>query len=608
MTDSPVDITLDGRAYRLAPGGYERRPESVQPNVGDRQQLSSFGAGLGIAQDDEITGDQEGGWSGLAVGPVGRGSGVAPFPNIVAFNDSFTPTPELTSPRAHGGIAGNKAYVAIGRYIYESVALDAGTWSAWNQVCDLGSAFSVSGLAYYQDDFLVMLSTGQDIRKFNTGSGALTVWRTGEAGRVGVGYAGQLIYAPLEDNAQDELRLSGTKWNGNAVTHFRYLDSPIVNMALYDSEVVIATKTSLYRMGGQPYPGEADDASVGNDTSRAPEWRGDPEPLLTHGIFASGDDFIFLASFRGRLYTWLAGRVMEYSGGEVWTPMGPQGVNCYGGCVSGDWLLVAITTRAGESELWGFDGTGWWCFMRQASPTLVWPTPLGGAGNRDVVVFGAGSNDYDLVRLRWRSTSVHTYAASGQWVSPLLTARDPGTDKAWRRVDAWFAWPDIPGNPASEDSATIALDASLDAGATWTEIATETVTVGREQHLSHQFTTPPTSRTLQLRVRWSSVSDWSPVLTHIDVDFAALDTSPRRQRWTLQLQVRDQLAASGRPDIDALWEAWREPHVLFRDIDYDTTPAERTVRVMEIEERAPEAPGSSQEWGGGIVSVMLSEL
>ena len=56
---------------------------------------------------------------------------------------------------------------------------------------DLGAGFTISGLIYFQDDMLIMLSTGQDIRKINTSTNAVTVWRTGEKGVKGVAYAGQ---------------------------------------------------------------------------------------------------------------------------------------------------------------------------------------------------------------------------------------------------------------------------------------------------------------------------------------------------------------------------------------------------------------------------------
>ena len=133
----------------------------------------------------------------------------------------------------------------------------------------------------FQDDMLVFKGNGADIVRVNASTGAITTWRVGEKATVGQAYKSQLIYAPKVANNQEELRLSNTKWNGNVVTHVRYLDSPIVRMALFNGKVAIATKTSLFLLGGDPYPGEADDASVPADTSKAPAWTDDPEPLMT---------------------------------------------------------------------------------------------------------------------------------------------------------------------------------------------------------------------------------------------------------------------------------------------------------------------------------------
>jgi hypothetical protein len=471
------------------------------------------------------------------------------------------------------------------------VALTNGTWSAFTAAADLGAGFTISGLAYYQDDLLIMLSSGQDIRKFNTATNAITTWRTGEKGQVGIGYAGQLIYAPRLANNQEELRLSGTKWNGNAVTHLRYLDSPILSMALFNGQVAIATRTSLYFMGGQPFPGEADDASVTADTSKAPEWRGEPEPVMTHGQYAAEDDFIFLSSYRGRLYTWLRGRVAEFDDSQEearWQRIGPEGVACHGATVAGDWLIVAITSRYGTNrQLWGFDGRGWWLLHSDATLHL-WPMAVGGAGNRDLLVFRDASETYDLYRLAYRSSSVHSLNTGGVWTSSLIDAGDPSRMKAWRAIGATFAAPAQRGNAGSADAVTVTLEYSLNAGASWSQAASlaanDPATLERE--LRSAFLISPQSRYLQLRVVWSSVSDWAPVLASVWADYQVrADSSTRKRRWELAVDAGDRGvrrdgqrdSRPGRQQISRLWTAWEgATSLVFRDIDDDTrmwTPA-----------------------------------
>ena len=576
------DIILGGLNLTVLPGGYGKRNKRTggRPASFERLRIDTFTGqrqAFGAADRRLVAADYA--WDGLGVGPAFDGQGVEPFPNVTSFADgNLADTPSATV-RAYGVVAGNNAFVGLGRRIYKSVALSNGTWSALTAAGDLGAGLTISGLAYYQDDLLVMLGTSQDIRKFNTATNTLTVWRAGERGVVGVGYAGQLIYAPRAANAQEELRLSGTKWNGNAVTHVRYLDSPIVNMALYNGVVAIATRTSLYRLGGQPYPGEADDPTVSADTSKAPEWRGDPEPLMTHGQIAGGDDFTFLASFRGRLYTWLQGRVAEYDGDRMWTRMGPEGVRCYGGCIAGDWLCVAIQSRYGDAELWGFDGAGWWRLLERSTPAAVWPNPLAGAGNRELIVFRDGSATYDLARLNWRSSSIHTYATAGEWRSPLLDAGNPGASKQWREVGATFAAPASRGNSGSADSITLALESSTDGGATWVTAATLTTTAAatRAFTLRSALAAPVQTRYLQLRVVWSSVSDWAPVLASVWAEYEVPELAPPRKRiWELVVDAGDHSIRRdgqvdpqrGRSKIDGLWTRFHAGHDLaYTDID-----------------------------------------
>jgi hypothetical protein len=425
-----------------------------------------------------------------------------------------------------------------------------------------------------------------------------------------VDYLVQLIYAPRAVNNQEELRLSGTKWNGNAVTHFRYLDAPIINMALYNGIVAIATSKSLYFMGGQPYPGEADDAEITGDSSRAPEWRGDPEPIMTHGVFTEGDDFTFLESHRGKLYTWLRGRVAEFdSAGEgSWRRIGPEGVRCYGACVAADWLIVAIESRYGNYEAWGFDGLGWWLlFQRTTTPAVMWPVALAGAGNRDALLFRDGGGTYDLLRLTWRSTTLHTYPTAGNWTSSIIDGGDPTADKAWTRMGAVFAPPATRGNSASVDSVSFPLEYSTDGGVTWVTAVDVPASAGSTRVFTREiaFSNPPVSRLLQVRQRWSSVSDCAPVLTSLWVEFEnaeeyalgeladaayAAELAQEdllRRRWELTVDAGDGQVTragakdtkSGRQAIVALWDAWETgATVAFKDIDNDTDPTRPPTR------------------------------
>ena len=63
----------------------------------------------------------------------------------------------------------------------------------------------------------------------------------------------------------------------------------------------------------------------------------------------------------------------------------PEGVR-QGAAVAGDWLVVAVESRYGKYEAWGFDGQGWWLLLQRdatrRSGPVRWPAP-----HRDVPAF-----------------------------------------------------------------------------------------------------------------------------------------------------------------------------------------------------------------------------
>ncbi len=593
---APVqDAVLGDVQLSIVPGTYRKRnKESGRGAVTERLVINRFaGQRVAVQADGDLA---ERGWDGVGVGPVFDGAGVEPWPHGATFGDTMTDMPSL-GQRAHTLLAGGYAWVGIGRRIYKSAATSSGTWSALSVAADLGAGYVISGLAYYQDDLLVLLSSGQEIRKLNTATHALTIWRAGERGVVGAGYAAQLVYAPRQAGAQEELRISGVKWNGNAETYQFFLDAPIVSMAAFGGAVIVATKQSLWRVSGRNYPGEADDAAVTADTSRAPAWTEEPVPIMSHGQSVGETDFTFLASYRGTLFTWLGGRVAEWNGADEWRKHGPEGIACYGGCVAGDWLVVAVRSRLGAAwELWGYDGAGWWRLASRESPGMLWPGAVGGAGNRDVVVFREGTSAYDLYRLWWRAATVASYASSGQWLSPLLDAGDPSVSKQWLHVGASFASPAQRGNPASADGMTVTLESSTDCGVSWqTAASLNTTLVGtRGWDLASAWEASVGARYLQLRVSWSSVSDWAPVLTAV---WAEVERPPaalvRRCAWEFDARVQDGALRrdsqvdprSGKEQRRALWDLYDAgAEVPFVEADAGLwTPALQPGRVLWLQ-------------------------
>ena len=163
------------------------------------------------------------------------------------------------------------------------------------------------------------------------------------------------------------------------------------------------------------------------------------------------------------------------------------------------------------------------------------------------------------------------------------------------------------------------LDWSIDAGETWTTAETLVVNdpVQRTFALSAELPAGVAiAPFLQARVGFSSVSDWTPVLTGVWADYAVLDAPPRRHRWTFAVVARDgsiqrdgSLAAlDGNAQSAALWQSWADNQtVSFRDLDYDANPTERQIRVIAIEESIPK-PSDAGHWGTSTIHLQLQEL
>jgi hypothetical protein len=611
-------IELGGVGYPVLPGTYRRWRVTDHAARSGRTEI----AGTFRGQRQAVLADPSRSWDATGVGPAMGGQAVEPWPAEALHPDTMPDVP-TAALRAHATVAANAVYIGIGRRLYRTVPLTTGSWSSLAVVADFGAGETITSLTTLGDEVIVGLGPGTDGRRYSPAAGGHSVWRVGSRLSVALAYAGQLVYASRTGatastaGQQERIRLSVTRHDGALLLESRWLDAPVVNMGLFNGKVAIATKTSIWLLGGQPFPGAPDDSTTAADEYRAAEWLGDPEPVFTHGLWTAEEDFCFLLGFAGRLWTWVAGAVRSWSGaaGAGWVEEGLSGSACYGGCVAGGWLVVAMRTRTDDSELWATDGNGWWRLARVAeSGTRIWPVALNGAGNFDLLAFRAGATTYDLYRMIWRSAALHAFRASGEWISSLLDAGSADR-KQWQRIGARFAAPEARGNPASADSLTISLAWSTDGGATWTTAATTTL-AGASTRIAdlEADLSGVESRHLQLKVTWSGVLDWAPALIGAWADWTTLP--PRgasSRRWRFSIPCADNRVApdgaplplSGRALSSALHTAWQTGAALsFKDVDHAATGLTHAARIVAFEERIP-APDDAIRWGHSTVEVEL---
>ncbi|MGD9710749.1 MAG: hypothetical protein AB7V46_01630 [Thermomicrobiales bacterium] len=593
-----ADIELDGTPFMLVPGSYRRAADGLPEGRSGRVTITDFVGG----QRRALYLERDTSWDSPGVGPALFGQGVEPWPYQTVHVDA-TVLPVSMAQRAHAIAIGDHVYLGIGRYVYRTVSIAAGSWADVTQVADLGAGRVISGLAYYQGNLAIATGNGLDIRVMDIGTLVVSTLLAGFKGSWITGYANRLIAADSTPGNEGVLKMT----TGGGLDS-RELDSPITNMTLHGGKVAIATRSGIWLLGGRSDPS-------------AGEWIGEPEPLFSHGTQSHSMDYQFLASFGGKLYTWLAGEVMEWNPNagatrQGWRSTGLEGRSCFGGVVAGNRLVVSVETHAGDCQLWAWDGSGWW-LMRNTVTGRIWPAFLAGAGGFDLLAFWDGDAGvaYDLFRLVSRSATHHTYASSGNFVTSMLDAGNRDAEKAWRAIGATFAAPQVRGNPASVDLVGLTLSWSIDGGQTWSVGASTSLSdPGARIHTlrADLDSDEATSPFLQIRVGWSSVSDWAPVLTGVWAEYALLDAPARRRRWSLQVMTRDNVVQrdgsmsilAGRDQIESLWSIWKNnATATLTDIDGD----ERQVRIVDMEEVTGK-PSDAARWGEASVRLTLLEV
>ena len=629
-----TDIVLDGAGYMLVGEGgtqspYVRAQDGMAEGRTGRIQVRDFFGGQRRAFQLE----RDRGGDGLAVGPALGGQGVTPWPAMGTTTLSTAggaPLPAVDVPIPAVTIGGY-VFVARGRYLYRTVALTATSWGAETQVWDAGAGKAITGLANYNGDILIALGTGMDLQMLAyPGGGTSTTLLAGAQGRHVVGYGGFALYSKASATATTGAVNQVRMLTGSGVD-VRYLDAEVLALATAGGKAFAATKVALYS-----FAGKVRETTVTVEVSPGPppvteqrdvlQWNGDWEAFVQHGNWTEDDDYRFVVGYGGRLYTWLNKSVLEHNpAGERagWRDTGLAGLTCHGGCVAGGYLVVALETADGRSELWAWNGAGWWRMASRPVADGRWchPIALSGAGDWDLLVCTAGSAAATLVRMTWRSDTAHTIPASAEYVTSMIDAGERDKAKAWRKVGAVFASPDLPPVTASTDTIAVALDVSADAGATWQQVATTSLAGNSRAHATLTLDADiasdgAVSRWLMLRVRWTGLADWAPVLAGVWAEFEVLDAPARRRRWNLVVTARDQaidrdgavLSRTGRELIADLWARWQDgATVTFRDLDYDAAPVDRRVRIVGITEKVAR-PADAGRWGDARVALTLVEV
>ena len=630
-----TDIVIDGAGYMLSPdkqggsGAYTRSQDGMSEGRTGRVTQRDFFGGQHRAYQLE----RDRSWDALGVGPAYGGQGVEPWPQIATVSLSAS-TPLTSAGRPNpSAVIRDYVFFAVGAGLYRTRLTSDLSWGTPSTVYTAPAP--ITSIAYYGGNILLGYGAAHDIQHvLYPGATSPAALMGGERAHDIVSYGGFAMWSDARPDTgltpQTVRQVTGSG------LEFKLLDSPVRQLTVAQGKVIAATCVGLYEFSGgvsevdvrNPSYNPNDANETDPPTIRALRWRGEFSPFFQHGAATATDDFIFITGFGGRLYAWVGKSVMEFNpSGERagWRDTGLSGKACFGGCVAAGYLIVCIESRDGESEVWAWNGGGWWLILREpiSNNRFCWPIALSGVGGQDLLIFRQGSIEVKLVRLVWRSPEQNTFPLGGaaEFITSMIDAGERDKAKAWRKAGAVFAAPEKRGAPGSTDPVTLWLDYSLDGGGSWVNVASRTI-VGN-YFTQHNVTLDAdvaseaaVSRFVQLRVRWTSVSDWAPVLVGIWAEFEQLDSPARRRRWQLTVTAADQvidrdgstLTRTGQQLIAELWEAWQRGATLtFRDLDYDAAPVQRRVRIVGIREVVP-VPANAGRWGQSSVALTLVEV
>lgn len=619
-----TDVVIDGAGYMLVAGkgpeAYVRSQDGMAEGRTARISQRDFFGGSHRALQLE----RDRGGESTGVLPALGGQGVVPGGLMADVTLPGSATPNAIAPWPTVQL-GSYVYYAVDRYVYRTTTLGATNWAAPTQVFDAGSGNAVTDLASYGGNLLMCIGTTLDVQVMPyPGGGASSTLLAGLKARYAVSYAG---FAVLRDDTQAFML-----WhiNGSAA-EVKYVDSEVLGLAVVGGRVMAPARSGLYAFSGDVRETTRQvQISPGPPAVYEPRdvlaWSGSWQGYALQGQTTDADDYRFVVGYGGRLYTWLNKSVLEHNpDGERagWRDTGLSGIRCTGGCVAGGYLIVTIEAHDNASEIWAWDGTGWWRVARRQSTSGVWCSPIAtyGVGNWDLLVLTDGSLTAQVVRLIWHSDSKHNLPTTAEYVTSMIDAGERDKDKAWRKIGAVFASPTIQPATSSVDPVTVTLAYSIDAGATWVTAATRTLTGSTRANTNFSLdaaiaTDVAVSRLIQLRISWSSLAEWAPILTGVWAEFEVLDSPARRRKWSFTVKSHDQvidregsqMSRTGRQLIADLWTSWETGSTLtYRDLDYDAAPTTRRVRITGIREVVTR-PADQGTWGDATVMLTMVEV
>lgn len=587
---STHDITLNGTGYMIHPGAYKRRQATTDEPAPGTVRLTDFWGGARRAyqwERDRI-------WSSSGAFPTLDSQGLTAGPKRLDSSETVTPAIDPGAPRWVLTFNGT-TYLVQGTAIYQLTQSGA-SYTGLTLVKSFASPILSATLV----ESTIVLAFGGAVA---TQGYQLTSGTTFNP----LFSATSLKFASLVASDGDNLVLRnpndgtgllrvtdlGGTAGGNGV-----LGSNPRRLVSVDGHVWALTEQALWRRTG------------------AGSW----EVVGTMPPLTRSDDASWAVVSYGKLYSWLGGQVVYYDlTNDVWQAAGLTGQQTHGACAIGLWLIVGITSLLGVPELWGFDGHAWW--LIETGTTYTNPLPVSGAAGVWDLYAGRGTTSQQVALWQlFPKAGAAGLRSSWSLTTALMDAGIREQAKSWTSAGVELAWPD---GRAGSGSVTVTLESSSNGGASWSSVASGTIngTGARTATVKGSLPAGTSSNWLQLRVTISGIVDWSPVVAGLWATYdlgSSIGASGgvNKRRWELDVACEDRLVlrdssvetTGARAIARSLWSLWEAGQaVTLRDIDYDLTAAEYTVKLVGIKEVVPK-PAEAARWGNGVVSLVLVEV
>lgn len=563
------DIELDGVGFMLVAGSYQRMQEPLAEGRLDRVRIVDFYGGSGRAVQQE----RDRFWASVGAVPALDSQGVSAGPKrqdlSVSVSPAFDPTKRTWAFATSTGV-----WVVNGANIFlldSSGGLFAGLLHRRSLAASAVDAIMAGQYLY------VALGAAATVGRYDTSANSYVIdaFSGLRAYRLGVNEGSVVL---VEATAGSERTVRQVTGAASSVT----LDYPVLRLFEYDGDLWALTNGALWRLGK--------------------ESNGAVSATLEAGLplSAYGDDGAWVVAHQDGLYLWRSGRVMRYrrnDGGGLLEPAGPAGQTSNGACVVGGWLLCEVRNQwSGASELWGYDGRGWWQIEDGAGAgPWQWPVSIAGASADAEVLAGRGSAA-NAVSV-WQvvpKPGMPGLRESWSLTTSLLDAGERDRPKLWRGLGCELAWPD---ERATSGTVYVKLEYSADGGATWapagSEFAFDPALYGRRGSMAVALSPPVRERYLQVRVSMRNISSWCPVLVGVWAEYELVQVGASRKKWRFTVQCRDGQVLrdgsvhplSGWEQAREIWQAFEgEGAVTFKDVDYDLTGVVERVRVVGVRE------------------------